>query len=178
MVLHYDQRSVSESNAQDLSRGSAVFKTASVAHRIDAPSNGTGEIRTRECKALPHFQYGGFSPSPTVPCLDWGGRIRTSNFPINSRAVCQLTYAPTDRGDGRIRTDERLRAARFRDECLQPLSHISIVAYSVHLAIITNSRGCRIRTDDLLLPKQTRYRATLIPEFPAIEQTGFEPATL
>src|SRR5579884_3325720 len=25
---------------------------------------------------------------------DWGGRTRTSNFPVNSRAVCQLTYTP------------------------------------------------------------------------------------
>jgi hypothetical protein len=25
----------------------------------------------------------------------WGGRTRTCNFPINSRAVCQLTYAPS-----------------------------------------------------------------------------------
>src|SRR5229473_1823158 len=24
----------------------------------------------------------------------WGGRTRTSNFPVNSRAVCQLTYTP------------------------------------------------------------------------------------
>lgn len=26
---------------------------------------------------------------------DWGGRIRTCNFSINSRAVCQLTYTPS-----------------------------------------------------------------------------------
>src|SRR2546427_7448189 len=26
--------------------------------------------------------------------LSWGGRTRTSNFPVNSRAVCQLTYTP------------------------------------------------------------------------------------
>src|SRR4051812_11321185 len=25
---------------------------------------------------------------------NWGGRTRTSNFLINSQAVCQLTYAP------------------------------------------------------------------------------------
>ncbi len=25
---------------------------------------------------------------------NWGGRTRTSNFPVNSRAVCQLTYTP------------------------------------------------------------------------------------
>ncbi len=28
---------------------------------------------------------------------DWGGRTRTSNFPVNSRAVCQLTYTPLTR---------------------------------------------------------------------------------
>src|SRR6266850_2909438 len=27
----------------------------------------------------------------------WGGRTRTSNFPVNSRAVCQLTYTPNTR---------------------------------------------------------------------------------
>ena len=25
---------------------------------------------------------------------NWGGWIRTTNFPVNSRAVCQLTYTP------------------------------------------------------------------------------------
>ncbi len=28
--------------------------------------------------------------------IDWGGRTRTSNFPVNSRAVCQLTYTPKE----------------------------------------------------------------------------------
>ena len=28
---------------------------------------------------------------------NWGGRTRTSNFPVNSRAVCQLTYTPSHR---------------------------------------------------------------------------------
>src|SRR5437867_5375821 len=27
---------------------------------------------------------------------NWGGRTRTSNFPVNSRAVCQLTYTPRE----------------------------------------------------------------------------------
>ncbi len=30
-------------------------------------------------------------------CSNWGGRTRTSNFPVNSRAVCQLTYTPSHR---------------------------------------------------------------------------------
>jgi hypothetical protein len=29
---------------------------------------------------------------------NWGGRTRTSNFPVNSRAVCQLTYTPSTAG--------------------------------------------------------------------------------
>src|SRR5882672_7311913 len=29
----------------------------------------------------------------------WGGRTRTSNFPVNSRAVCQLTYTPLNDPD-------------------------------------------------------------------------------
>lgn len=32
-----------------------------------------------------------------VTRLSWGGWIRTTNFPGNSRAVCQLTYTPGDR---------------------------------------------------------------------------------
>ena len=38
-------------------------------------------------------------------------------------------------------------------------------------------RGGQIRTDDLLLPKQARYRATLRPEksFPRIRSTTFPP---
>src|SRR5690348_10316801 len=27
--------------------------------------------------------------------INWGGWTRTINFPINSRTVCQLTYAPS-----------------------------------------------------------------------------------
>lgn len=26
--------------------------------------------------------------------ISWDGRLRTFNFPVNSRAVCQLTYIP------------------------------------------------------------------------------------
>ena len=29
---------------------------------------------------------------------DWGGWTRTTNFLINSQAVCQLTYSPSVRG--------------------------------------------------------------------------------
>src|SRR5207249_4504669 len=32
--------------------------------------------------------------SPWGENFSWGGRTRTSNFPVNSRAVCQLTYTP------------------------------------------------------------------------------------
>jgi hypothetical protein len=37
-------------------------------------------------------------------------------------------------------------------------------------------RGGRIRTYDLLLPKQARYRATLHPENSSAEGEGFEPS--
>jgi hypothetical protein len=30
-----------------------------------------------------------------APVVHWGGRTRTSNFLINSQAVCQLTYTPS-----------------------------------------------------------------------------------
>ncbi len=32
-----------------------------------------------------------------VSLSSWGGRTRTSNFPVNSRALCQLSYTPLDR---------------------------------------------------------------------------------
>ena len=37
------------------------------------------------------------SRGSTRTCRSWGGRTRTSNFPVNSRAVCQLTYTPLHR---------------------------------------------------------------------------------
>lgn len=35
------------------------------------------------------------SPEYADASKNWGGRVRTCNFPGNSRAVCQLTYAPS-----------------------------------------------------------------------------------
>ena len=35
--------------------------------------------------------------------IDWGGWTRTTNFPVNSRAVCQLTYTPKARQSNLIR---------------------------------------------------------------------------
>src|SRR5881227_1048236 len=42
------------------------------------------------------FRYRGETVDrmPTARLSSWGGRTRTSNFPVNSRAVCQLTYTP------------------------------------------------------------------------------------
>src|SRR5438094_97937 len=42
------------------------------------------------------FRYRGETVDrmPTARSSSWGGRTRTSNFPVNSRAVCQLTYTP------------------------------------------------------------------------------------
>src|SRR5213596_551180 len=42
------------------------------------------------------FRYRGETVDrmPTARLQNWGGRTRTSNFPVNSRAVCQLTYTP------------------------------------------------------------------------------------
>ena len=38
--------------------------------------------------------------------LNWGGWTRTTNFLINSQAVCQLTYAPTSRTQKRPPEDD------------------------------------------------------------------------
>ena len=35
------------------------------------------------------------NPGNCAGASNWGGRIRTCNFPSNSRAVCQLTYTPS-----------------------------------------------------------------------------------
>src|SRR5262245_1452100 len=55
-------------------------------------------------KALRSIDLGKFMDSPlgckicaqTGGCeaLHWGGWTRTTNFPVNSRTVCQLTYTP------------------------------------------------------------------------------------
>ena len=39
--------------------------------------------------------WGWHLPLDAQLSTNWGGRTRTSNFPINSRAVCQLTYTPS-----------------------------------------------------------------------------------
>src|SRR3989454_2624172 len=35
-----------------------------------------------------------YESRPRTSNSNWGGWIRTTNFPVNSRAVCQLTYTP------------------------------------------------------------------------------------
>jgi hypothetical protein len=54
-----------------------------------------------------------------------------------------------------------------REEGLEP-SHLSARAPKTRVAAITPlarcGRGCRIRTDDLLRPRQALYQAELIPE--------------
>ena len=75
------------------------------------PAEGTGRKPGREFRPLtPPFRWSlawGRGP-PTqasrgtqmrqhvanLTLSSWGGRTRTSNFPVNSRAVCQLTYTP------------------------------------------------------------------------------------
>src|SRR6266704_5695967 len=45
------------------------------------------------------MRLGDYMKSSSPRCLNlqnWGGRTRTSNFPVNSRAVCQLTYTPKE----------------------------------------------------------------------------------
>ncbi len=39
---------------------------------------------------------------PPAKKKNWGGRTRTSNFRINSAAVCQLTYTPVELSPSRL----------------------------------------------------------------------------
>ena len=43
-------------------------------------------------------RLGGFlrpsAHAPMRPCANWGGWIRTTNLPVNSRLLCQLSYTP------------------------------------------------------------------------------------
>ena len=50
----------------------------------------------------------------------WGGRTRTCNFPVNSRAVCQLTYTPSTHDTPGAQHGRRVRAGeeRYRRERL------------------------------------------------------------
>src|SRR4029077_9302470 len=52
---------------------------------------GFGGSELRHCNSSQRVRRATNSDS------SWGGRTRTSNFPINSRAVCQLTYTPNAR---------------------------------------------------------------------------------
>ncbi len=69
---------------------------------------------------------------------DWGGRGRTCNLPVNSRALCQLSYTPlvlrqqkTRRfldGSGAYQRDHRnrLRPTRLPEEAVQVSIRIEV----------------------------------------------------
>jgi hypothetical protein len=45
----------------------------------------------------------------------WGGRTRTSNFLINSQAVCQLTYTPSKQKTRQVRLGGPLHVTKLSD---------------------------------------------------------------
>src|SRR5437763_2690990 len=71
------------------------------------PTRGS-TVRTGPCRSwdrtrswTPRMSSQAFAVRCVTSCspfdfnsFSWGGRTRTSNFPVNSRAVCQLTYTP------------------------------------------------------------------------------------
>src|SRR2546425_222282 len=57
--------------------------------RQAAHAEARGATRACESSSSPRDEHN--------KTADWGGRTRTSNFPVNSRAVCQLTYTPMHR---------------------------------------------------------------------------------
>ena len=66
-----------------------------------------------------------------------------------------------------------------REKGLEPL-HLTARAPKTRVSAIPPfaryGRGCRIRTDDLLRPRQALYQAELIPEN-MVRREGFEPPT-
>src|SRR5436309_1796315 len=61
---------------------------------------------------------------------NWGGRTRTSNFPVNSRAVCQLTYTPREQLQDAKKPSCRTQGKR---------SYFIIRAMAIALATVTDS---------------------------------------
>src|SRR5216110_1960107 len=65
------------------------------------------------------FRYRGETVDrmPTARLSSWGGRTRTSNFPVNSRAVCQLTYTPRLDAQTHRRTDAQTHRRTAVNRC-------------------------------------------------------------
>jgi hypothetical protein len=60
----------------------------------------------------------------------WGGRIRTCNFPGNSRAVCQLTYTPSNQKrppDRSLAGEQRFCNNRARDLARPPIGEPIVI---------------------------------------------------
>src|SRR5881396_4159833 len=68
------------------------------------------------------FRYRGETVDrmPTARLSSWGGRTRTSNFPVNSRAVCQLTYTPSQRKTPSCKVDKQNTATPRSQANLSP----------------------------------------------------------
>ena len=136
-------------------------------------------------KQPPNFQT---SPAPAAPMRSTHApsRSRTYNLQIKSLLLCQLSYGcfwfPTTPSLHSPRTTPSPTTLRqARQEGIEPPTHslegccsiqlsywrffkksgVRLLAASHHLG--ARNRGGRIRTGDLLLPKQARYRATLRP---------------
>src|SRR6266571_5887874 len=69
-----------------------VFTTGADAKIPDLAAEGMGPPAARVTTGT-SIDFSLWRPCE-LALADWGGRTRTSNFPVNSRAVCQLTYTP------------------------------------------------------------------------------------
>ncbi len=77
--------------------------TEEVAGRREAPAKAAGnrgvqshaagrrQATAGECHSV---AGAALESTPRTGNSNWGGRTRTSNFPVNSRALCQLSYTP------------------------------------------------------------------------------------
>ena len=61
---------------------------------IDSWAKSATETVTQPSRTLASLGKEIQNPRGNLNLSNWGGRTRTSNFPVNSRAVCQLTYTP------------------------------------------------------------------------------------
>ena len=76
---------------------------------IDFWARSATETVTQPSRAHPSCGTSKRNHQASLNLQNWGGRTRTSNFPVNSRAVCQLTYTPMLDAQTHRRTDAQRR---------------------------------------------------------------------
>ena len=85
--------------------------------------------------------------------MHWGGRTRTSNFLINSQAVCQLTYTPSTKSAHQISSGGRCSSCH----CTRALAS-SPVRERIIIEIIQVARSQVIHCAFMLQPFDAKVK--------------------